>query len=176
VIDKIQDEYANNVDAGGFTMPLIAKTLRHANAFRQQFGLEENATWDQMAENVLVLRDNDVTLEFTAMNGSGVVKQADVVMVTYPLSYTANYTLQNSLDDLDYVSIQVNYQTNCRSLPDYLVRCQTVCRWPCDDLGYLFHRRERGGAFRVLSLHICSVLVQALYPRTIFPNVGAAVG
>jgi trehalose/maltose hydrolase-like predicted phosphorylase len=86
-------------------MPLIAKTLRHANAFRQQFGLKENTTWDQMAENVLVLRDNDVTLEFTAMNGSGVVKQADVVMVTYPLSYTANYTTQNSLDDLDYVSI-----------------------------------------------------------------------
>ncbi|CAI7587198.1 unnamed protein product [Penicillium pancosmium] len=96
------DEYANNIDAGGFTMPLIAKTLRHANNFRQQFGLEENATWDQMADNVLVLRDNDVTLEFTAMNGSGVVKQADVVMVTYPLSYTANYTTQNSLDDLDY--------------------------------------------------------------------------
>ena len=76
-------------------MPLIAKTLRHANAFRQQFGLEENSTWDQMADSVLVLTDNDVTLEFTAMNGSAVVKQADVVMVTYPLDYTANYTSQN---------------------------------------------------------------------------------
>ncbi|KAI2707418.1 CAZyme family GH65 [Penicillium roqueforti] len=96
------DEYANHVDAGGFTMPLIAETLRHANAFRQQFGLEENATWDQMADNVLVLRENEVTLEFTTMNGSAVVKQADVVMVTYPLGYTANYTSQNSLNDLDY--------------------------------------------------------------------------
>ncbi|KAJ5535066.1 hypothetical protein N7527_001320 [Penicillium freii] len=96
------DEYANHVDAGGFTMPLIAETLRHANVFRQQFGLEENATWNEMADNVLVLRENEVTLEFTAMNGSAVVKQADVVMVTYPLGYTANYTSQNSLNDLDY--------------------------------------------------------------------------
>lgn len=88
-------------------MPLIAETLRHANVFRQQFGLEENATWNEMADNVLVLRENEVTLEFTAMNGSAVVKQADVVMVTYPLGYTANYTSQNSLDDLDYVSILI---------------------------------------------------------------------
>ncbi|KAJ6191046.1 hypothetical protein N7519_001067 [Penicillium mononematosum] len=78
------DEYANHVDAGGYTMPLIAETLRNANDFRQQFGLEENATWEQMADNVLVLRENEVTLEFTTMNGSAVVKQADVVMVTYP--------------------------------------------------------------------------------------------
>jgi trehalose/maltose hydrolase-like predicted phosphorylase len=86
-------------------MPLIAETLRYSNAFRQQFGLEENSTWDQMADSVLVLRENAVTLEFTTMNGSAVVKQADVVMVTYPLDYTANYTSQNALDDLDYVSI-----------------------------------------------------------------------
>ncbi|CAG7949343.1 unnamed protein product [Penicillium nalgiovense] len=96
------DEYANHVDAGGYTMPLIAETLRNANDFRQEFGLEENATWEQMADNVLVLRENEVTLEFTTMNGSAVVKQADVVMVTYPLGYTANYTSQNSLNDLDY--------------------------------------------------------------------------
>jgi trehalose/maltose hydrolase-like predicted phosphorylase len=92
------------VDAGGFTMPLIAETLRNTNSFRQQFGLEENSTWDQMAENVLVIRENGVTLEFTTMNGSAVVKQADVVLNTYPLDYTSNYTTQEALDDLDYVS------------------------------------------------------------------------
>lgn len=86
-------------------MPLIAETLRHANAFRQQFGLEENSTWDEMADNVLVLRESGVTLEFTTMNGSAAVKQADVVLNTFPLDYTANYTAQNSLDDLDYVSL-----------------------------------------------------------------------
>ncbi|KAJ5691973.1 hypothetical protein N7462_001396 [Penicillium macrosclerotiorum] len=96
------DEYANNVDAGGFTMPLIAETLTYANTFRQQFGLLENETWNEMADNVLVIRENGVTLEFTTMNGSAAVKQADVVLNTYPLDYTSNYTAQDSLNDLDY--------------------------------------------------------------------------
>ncbi|EPS26466.1 putative alpha,alpha-trehalase [Penicillium oxalicum 114-2] len=96
------DEYANHVDAGGFTMPLIAQTLTNANKFRKDFGLEVNSTWNEMAENVLVLRENGVTLEFTTMNGSAVVKQADVVLNTYPLDYSANYTQQDSLNDLDY--------------------------------------------------------------------------
>ncbi|KAJ5930948.1 hypothetical protein N7466_006441 [Penicillium verhagenii] len=96
------DEYANQVNAGGFTMPLIAQTVTNANAFRQQFGLEENSTWDEMADNVLILRENGVTLEFTTMNGSAVVKQADVVLNTYPLDYTSNYTTEDSLNDLDY--------------------------------------------------------------------------
>ncbi|KAK5991696.1 Acid trehalase [Cladobotryum mycophilum] len=96
------DEYANHVDAGGYTMPLIAETLLHANAFRKQFGSLENETWDEMAANVLKIRENGVTLEFTTMNGSAVVKQADVIMVTYPLSYTTNYSNQDALNDLDY--------------------------------------------------------------------------
>ncbi|KAJ5296470.1 uncharacterized protein N7443_007363 [Penicillium atrosanguineum] len=101
-LTNMTDPYANMVDAGGFTMPLIAETLRNTNSFRQQFGLEENSTWDQMADNVLVIRENDVTLEFTTMNGSAVVKQADVVLNTYPLDYTSNYSTQDSLNDLDY--------------------------------------------------------------------------
>lgn len=100
------DEYANNVDAGGYTMTLIAQTLLNANAFRQQFGLEQNSTWTDMADNVLVIRENDVTLEYTAMNDSVAVKQADVVLSTFPLDYTQNYTSSDALNDLDYVSTQ----------------------------------------------------------------------
>lgn len=86
-------------------MPLIAETLQNANTFRKQFGIKQNKTWTDMASNVLVLRENGVTLEFTTMNGSAVVKQADVIMVTYPLTYTTNYSTQDSLNDLDYVSL-----------------------------------------------------------------------
>ncbi|RAL06735.1 alpha,alpha-trehalase treA [Aspergillus homomorphus CBS 101889] len=97
------DEYANSIDAGGYTMPLIAETLKYANQFRKQFGLEANETWDEIAENVLILRENDVTLEYTSMNGSAVVKQADIVLNTFPLAYESdNYTTENSLTDLDY--------------------------------------------------------------------------
>lgn len=83
---------------------MIAETLNYVNSYRQQFGLEVNETWSEMADNVLILRENGVTLEFTAMNGSAQVKQADVVLNTYPLGYTDNYTVENSQNDLDFVS------------------------------------------------------------------------
>ncbi|EER28261.1 Acid trehalase precursor, putative [Coccidioides posadasii C735 delta SOWgp] len=98
------DEYANHVDAGGFTMPMIASTLIYANSFRQMFGLEQNQTWNDMAENVLISRDpsSSITLEYTTMNGSTQVKQADIVLNTFPLRYTENYSPENALLDLDY--------------------------------------------------------------------------
>ncbi|KKA25316.1 acid trehalase [Rasamsonia emersonii CBS 393.64] len=100
------DEYANAVDAGGYTMPLIAQTLLYANSFRKQFGIQQNNTWTDMASNILLLRENDVTLEYTTMNNSVQVKQADVVLVTYPLDYTSNYSSTDALDDLDYYALK----------------------------------------------------------------------
>ena len=99
------DEYANMVDNGGFTMPLIADTLNNANSFRSMFGSQPNNTWANIAQNVMISRNEDVgiTLEYTGMNGSIDVKQADVVLDTFPLRYESNnYTQQASLNDLDY--------------------------------------------------------------------------
>ncbi|KAL1956658.1 hypothetical protein VTO42DRAFT_6908 [Malbranchea cinnamomea] len=98
------DEFANHVDAGGFTMPMIATTMLYANSFRQMFGLEQNQTWNEMAENVLVPRDpaSGISLEYTTMNGSTNVKQADIVLKTFPLRYTENYSPEVALLDLDY--------------------------------------------------------------------------
>ncbi|KAH7242691.1 glycosyl hydrolase family 65 central catalytic domain-containing protein [Fusarium tricinctum] len=96
------DEYANNIDAGGFTMAIVAETLMQANKFRDKFGLGENDTWDEMASDVLLIRENGVTLEFTTMNGSAVIKQADLVLMTFPLGYSDNYTDEQGLNDLDY--------------------------------------------------------------------------
>jgi trehalose/maltose hydrolase-like predicted phosphorylase len=99
------DEFANHVDNGGFTMPLIADTLKKANQFRSKFGILQNETWNTQADNIVLSRNENagITLEYTGMNGSISVKQADVVLVTYPLNYHGmNYSIQNSLDDLDY--------------------------------------------------------------------------
>lgn len=99
------DEYANHIDAGGYTMPLISQTLRYANQFRQQFGLVRDAKWEEMADNIVFLRDNNITLEYTSMDDNVIVKQADVILDTYPLHYTYNYGPEDSLNDLNYVSI-----------------------------------------------------------------------
>lgn len=99
------DEYASMVDDGGFTMPLIAQTLTNANLFRSMFNQSQNTTWDTQAQNILIGRNAivGITLEYIGMNGSISVKQADVVLDTFPLSYTMNgYTANDSLNDLDY--------------------------------------------------------------------------
>lgn len=104
-------------------MPLIAETLTYANAFREQFGLETNETWIEMADNVLLSRKKGVTLEFTTMNGSALAKQADVVLDTYPLGYTNNYTTENSLNDLNYVSFHA-IETAGMVLMNSVIVCQ----------------------------------------------------
>ena len=63
----MQDEYANNVDNGGFTMASISTVLTYANMFRELFGKERNATYDVQADNVLIPKDptTGISLEYT---------------------------------------------------------------------------------------------------------------
>ncbi|KAL9101605.1 MAG: hypothetical protein Q9163_003144 [Psora crenata] len=98
------DEYANGVDNGGFTMPLIADTLMNANKFRQFLGKEPDRTYEDIASNIFVDRNADTGIinEYTGMDGSISVKQADVVLSTFPLDYQQNYTARDSLNDLQY--------------------------------------------------------------------------
>ncbi|KAK5070144.1 alpha,alpha-trehalase ath1 [Lithohypha guttulata] len=99
------DEFANHIDNGGFTMPLIGDTLDNVNAFREYFNQTVNTTWYDQAENVIISKNPNanIILEFTGMNASINVKQADVVLVTYPLSYDGqDYDTEDSLDDLNW--------------------------------------------------------------------------
>lgn len=88
-------------------MPLIADTLTNANMFRSMFGMDTNETWDTQAANIYISRSSvgdqgTIIDEYTGMNGSIEVKQADVVLVTFPLNYRNNYTNADSLSDLIY--------------------------------------------------------------------------
>ena len=98
------DEYANGIDNGGFTMPLIADTLKNANTFRQLFGLPISSNYTDIATNIFISRDATAGIieEYTGMNGSISVKQADVVLVTFPLNYQQNYTPTDSLPANQY--------------------------------------------------------------------------
>ncbi|KAL9024643.1 MAG: hypothetical protein Q9196_006362, partial [Gyalolechia fulgens] len=98
------DEYANHEDNGGFTMPLIADTLMYANMFRRLFGISPNATFDDQAENIFISRNSDAGIieEYSGMNGSISVKQADVVLNIFPLNYQNQYTTTDRFNDLTY--------------------------------------------------------------------------
>jgi trehalose/maltose hydrolase-like predicted phosphorylase len=108
------DEYANNVDNGAFTIASAAELLRHANALRVAQGLPINDTWQTQWESVAFpSAPSNITLEYQTMNDSVAVKQADVVLLTYPLDYGDNYTADDKLLDLDYVGGQSEVE-NCK--------------------------------------------------------------
>jgi trehalose/maltose hydrolase-like predicted phosphorylase len=104
---NLEIEYANNVDNGAFTIASAAELLRHANALRVAQGLPINDTWQTEWENIAFpSASSNITLEYQTMNDSVAVKQADVVLLTYPLDYGEDYTADDKLLDLDYVCIQ----------------------------------------------------------------------
>jgi len=99
------DEFANHIDNGGFTMALFSEILDYANQFREYFNQTVNETWSEQSENVIISTNEEanILLEYTGMDGNISVKQADVVLVTYPLAYDGqNYTSEDALSDLNY--------------------------------------------------------------------------
>ena len=103
----------NQVDNGAFTIASAAKLLGVANKLREMRGIARNATWDDQASKVALPRsDTGITKEYQTMNDTVAVKQADVVLLPYPLEFqqnlaltdSLNYTTTNSIQDLEYVS------------------------------------------------------------------------
>ncbi|KAL1610341.1 alpha,alpha-trehalase ath1 [Paraconiothyrium brasiliense] len=94
------DEYANNVNNVGFTTALIQRHLNETNEFNSLFGLPQNETWNKISAQMRlpVYEEAGIVMEYSSMNGSLVVKQADVVLIDDILNYDNPY----SLVDLDY--------------------------------------------------------------------------
>jgi len=69
-------------------------------------GLPINDTWQTQWQNIAFpSAPSNITLEYQTMNNSVAVKQADVVLLTYPLDYGEDYSADDKLLDLDYVSL-----------------------------------------------------------------------
>jgi trehalose/maltose hydrolase-like predicted phosphorylase len=98
------DEYSNHIDNGPFTIASAADLLRLANQLRVAQGLPINETWYNQSENIeFPTAPSGITLEYETMNDTVQVKQADVVLLTYPLDYGGNYTMADKLMDMNYV-------------------------------------------------------------------------
>jgi len=79
------DEWAENVDNNAFTNAAASANLRAATTAAKILGLKADADWEDVAQNIPVLKFPDgVTREFAAYNGEG-IKQADVNLLAYPL-------------------------------------------------------------------------------------------
>ena len=97
------------------------------------------------------------------MNGSISVKQADVVLVTYPLNFRDNYTMTDMLSDFHYVRILTSI--HAPATDQHLVRRQTIANWTGNDLCHFQYRCKQGLAIWMLRIHLRSVFDSALPSR-----------
>ncbi|KIW16829.1 hypothetical protein PV08_04019 [Exophiala spinifera] len=133
------DEYANHVDNGAFTNALISQHLSYANDFRAMFNGTPNSTWDSQADNVIIARDAEaeITLEYVGMNGSVEVKQADVILNTFPLGFTGqNYTADDSLSDLDYYAAKTSISGPAMTYAIFSIIANSVSPSGCSSYTY----------------------------------------
>ena len=79
------DEYAENVDDNAFTNGVAIKALQYATVAAGELGLTPNPAWNEVAENIPLLKFNDgFTQEYRGYEGI-TIKQADVNLLAYPL-------------------------------------------------------------------------------------------
>src|SRR3569833_2259370 len=99
------DEWAENVDNNAFTNAAAKANLQAATAAAKLLGIQANPDWQNVADNIPILKmDNGVTREFATYNGEG-IKQADVNLLAYPLKTITDQAQVKK--DLEYYETRV---------------------------------------------------------------------
>ncbi|KAF9936710.1 alpha,alpha-trehalase ath1 [Modicella reniformis] len=96
------DEYANFIDDAAFTNAGVAVNFRNSIQAASILGRsnEVPSNWSDIAENITILYEesSDVVLEYDGFTGTTPVKQADVVLMVYPLEYN----VRDAAEDLAF--------------------------------------------------------------------------
>ncbi|KAH7380120.1 glycosyl hydrolase family 65 central catalytic domain-containing protein [Pyrenochaeta sp. MPI-SDFR-AT-0127] len=128
------DEYANQVNNVGFTTALIQRHFLETNEFNAWFGLAQNASWTEKSSKMrLPINENaGIIVEYTGMNGSVEVKQADVVLVDDLLHYPNPYSLAN----LDYYAAKQSLDGPAMTYSSFAVVANEVSPSGCSSFTY----------------------------------------
>lgn len=128
------DEYANQVNNVGFTTALIQRHFLETNEFNAWFGLEQNETWADKASKMQlpINEEAGIIVEYTGMNGSVQVKQADVVLVDDLLHYPNPYSMAN----LDYYAAKQSLDGPAMTYSSFAVVANEVSPAGCSSFTY----------------------------------------
>lgn len=106
------DEYANHVDNAAYTNSGISLLMKWAILISNHLGKAVPSKFTDIAGNIHLPTSNNadnITLEYTGMNSSVGIKQADVIMMTYPFENEL-ITEDQAYKNMEFYSMkQVNY-------------------------------------------------------------------
>ncbi|KAL8276477.1 hypothetical protein RQP46_011127 [Phenoliferia psychrophenolica] len=99
------DEYANHIDNAAFTNAGISVVFNTAIALAVDLNITVPSNWSDIADKITILYDptSNIVVEYDGFTGTTDVKQADVVLLTYPLEFPQTAT--QSLVDLDFYAL-----------------------------------------------------------------------
>ncbi|GAA5880894.1 hypothetical protein JCM3774_003235 [Rhodotorula dairenensis] len=98
------DEYSNHKNNSAMINGALTVTLEQAKQLGSILGKESPGNWSKIQQDITILKaQSGILLEFDGFNGTTPVKQADVVLLTYPYDYINSST--QSLANLDFYSL-----------------------------------------------------------------------
>lgn len=109
------DEFSNQKNNSAFTNGGFSVALKRTIELAQVLNVTVPSNWSEIADKITVLTDpaSDVTLEFEGYNATIEVKQADVVLLTYPFGEPSNTASFSTVSD----HTSVPQSTSSRRLP-----------------------------------------------------------
>lgn len=133
------DEYANHVDNGAYTNAAISLTLSWALAVLQHLGKPVPDLFTKIIGNVHLPTspdDENIVLEYSGMNSSVGIKQADVIMITYPLENEL-ITHDQAVTNMNfYLQKQVSFGP-AMTFPIFLIVASALLDTGCSSQSYL---------------------------------------
>lgn len=133
------DEYANHVDNGAYTNAGISMIMKWASQVSKHLKKEPNPKFDKIAGSMFLPNSGNVdniTLEYTDMNSSAEIKQADVIMITYPLENEL-ISEDDAISNMKYYSLkQVNYGP-AMTYPIFSIVSSKLLQDGCSSQSYL---------------------------------------
>ena len=100
------NEWQENIDNSAFTNAMAITTLRYAIEAAQVLQLEPNPDWQQVAENIPILKFADGTTRENRSYEGEKIKQADVNLLSYPIGFFTDPAQLRK--DLDYYAPRIS--------------------------------------------------------------------
>lgn len=133
------DEFANHVDNGAYTNAGISTNLRFASMIAQHLGKEVPEEYGKIIGNVhlpLSADDPNIVLEYTGMNSSVGIKQADVILITYPLE-NEQISTEQAISNADYYSAKQVSFGPAMTFPIFSIVASALEETGCSAQSYL---------------------------------------
>ncbi len=86
------NEWQENIDNNAFTNGMAITVLRYATQAARELGLAPDPDWEQVAQNIPILKFPDGTTKENATYDGVEIKKADVNLLAFPLEVVADRT------------------------------------------------------------------------------------